>query len=702
MKHKKPSFALLITLVCLSITVVVTLTLSVVFVLHLRKVSYAQIEATVQENIANMSNQVGAIIASHVELLEHTVISSIPYMREDPVDRDALSLHFDDMQATLENVLMIYCTNNLVWNSPGGYCASSTGWIPQDSWNNLERSWYQDAKQAGGRVAFTLPYIDAATGKLIIAMARSVFDKDGRDLGVVSENVSIASLGDILLKHTNLPDQRIFLITDDGLFITNPDENAVMRKDLFQDLGLERYRASILNADSFSVIDEDSFITSSVIPQANWRLVSMIPSEIIFVEAKRALYQIAGIGGGLFVVTVLASLFCAWNIVKPLRDLTSHSNIVAGGDFSGTMVEYGTAEAAALSEGFNAINENISALIGNVLNSFEQMRMQGNELEQVVSQSAASAEEIVSAVHDVEERIQEEAGMVGKTVAQIDDKIFALNTLIQEQSAQIDGSFMVIDTMMAYNRDMEEQINALTKGIQHLMESSRAEHEFITRSTATVSQIGSDSENLALMNKIIDDVAAQTKLLGMNAAIEAAHAGESGRGFAVVAGEIRKLAEAAAGQAKNSGGILAEVQRRIGEIAALSSRIEEAYAQTNTLVLESDKAVEQVRAAVEKQVAYSQQVQGSLKRIETITSQVKSEAAHIKTEVDASQRMSEQLSGMSEMIQARVSEVVRSTEQVFAASQQANKSVEENRKGLEALHHAIRRFTVKPNGGGRR
>ena len=172
-----------------------------VFFISLRRISYTQITDTTRENTARMSDQINAIIASHVALLEHTVIGSIPSMREDIVDRDKLSLYFDDMQATLDNVLMIYCTNNLRWNSPGGYCASSTGWYPQESWNNLERSWYQDAKKAQGKVAFTLPYIDAATGKLIFAMARTVFDKDRRDLGVVSENVSIASMGTILKEY---------------------------------------------------------------------------------------------------------------------------------------------------------------------------------------------------------------------------------------------------------------------------------------------------------------------------------------------------------------------------------------------------------------------------------------------------------------------------------------------------------------------
>jgi methyl-accepting chemotaxis protein len=327
------------------------------------------------------------------------------------------------------------------------------------------------------------------------------------------------------------------------------------------------------------------------------------------------------------------------------------------------------------------------------------MRGQGTELEQVIGRSSQAAEEILKAIRKVEQGIKEEVGTAGKTVAQavaqIDDKILALNTLIQEQAVQINASSTTIDRMIAYNQEMETQISALNQRILEVVNSSKTEHEHIVESTQVVTQIGEDSATLAQMNRIIDDVAAQTNLLAMNAAIEAAHAGEAGKGFAVVATEIRKLAETAAGQVKGSGGTLSQIQDRIAQITALSKRIEAAYAQTNDLILRSNKVVEQVKGTVAEQVAYSQQVQGNLEKIEGITQEVRTAAEHIKAEADASRRMSAKLSDISEMIQGQVSEVVKGTELVFAASQQAHSSVEENGKGLDALDTAIRRFTVR-------
>ncbi|MDR2150555.1 MAG: methyl-accepting chemotaxis protein [Spirochaetaceae bacterium] len=695
MKRKKLSLAFIFSALCLITLFLSILILFTVFFVSLRQVSYTQITTTTKESTARMSDQVAAIIESHQALLEHTVIGAIPAMREEPVDRDKLSLFFDDMQATLDNVLMIYCTNNLRWNDPGGYCASSNAWRPQDNWNNLERSWYQDAKKAQGAVAFTLPYIDAATGKLIFAMARTVFDADKTDLGVVSENVSIASLDSILAEHISLPQQQTFLITQDGLFITNPDESAVMTKDLFTELGLEQYRKQILSAPSFSALDENVFIASFRIPQANWFLLSIIPASVIFADANRTLVTICIIGIILFLLAVLILLVCTRFIVKPFQYLQSFSSHLAAGDFSGIVPDYGTAEAAGLSEGFNTINERISTLVKNIAGSFQRMRMQGAELKQVIDQSSMAAAEIVQAIHDVDKHVKEESGMVGKTVAQIDDKIFALNTLIQQQVAQITSSSSAIESMIAHNEEMQSQITALNTQILRLVESSKTEQGHIARSTQAVHQIGADSANLAQMNKIISNVADETNLLAMNAAIEAAHAGELGKGFAVVAGEIRKLAETATVQAQSSSGTLSQIQQRIAEITAVSSRIEKAYAQTNDLILQSNEVVNMVKSTIEKQSERSQQVLQSLKEIQAITGAVKTQAENIRMEADVSRQMAEKLSEMSAMIQLRVGEAVQSTEQVFAASQVAHGSVTENEKGLDALDEAIQRFTVR-------
>jgi methyl-accepting chemotaxis protein len=657
--------------------------------------AYTQTEQNIVNQVAHIRDQVSDRFRRWAELISYAAIASSPFMTPEAPDTGSLQSLFKRFMDAQSDFWLLYGSSNIVWSEPGGFMVYNDGHSPAAGYDNTIRGWFTGAKRNAGKAAYAAPYIAASSGQLTTSISTNVYNEQGVDLGVISADVSLAFLEEMLRNSAFISGQEMFFINDQGLFITHTDTEAVLQKDFFTESGLEAYRTDILGSPSFSLLGTQFFIVSMQIPQVNWTLVTTIPKDVIFADVQRFLLRMVLISGLLLLLTAGISLVFTHILVKPLRDLTAYSAVLAEGDFSGAVPDYGTAEAAGLSAGFNAINEHISGLVRNIVASFERMRMQGRELKQVIDRSSAAAGEIVTAIHDVDTRIKEESGMVGKTVAQIDDKIIALNTLIQEQAAQINASSATIETMIAYNREMEAQIRALNSQIQRLMDSSKTEHEHIARSTNAVHQIESDSANLAQMNQIIDTVAGQTKLLGMNAAIEAAHAGELGRGFAVVASEIRKLAETATVQAQSSSGTLSQIQKRIAEITALSTRIEAAYAQTNDLILRSNAVVEKVKAVVEEQVAYSQQVQGSLKRIESITEQVKGEAEHIKAEADSSRRMSAQLSDMSEMIQGRVSEVVRSTELVFAASQQAHSSVEENGKGLDALDTAIRRFTVR-------
>jgi methyl-accepting chemotaxis protein len=699
MQRKKPSFALLFIALCVSALILGSFTVSVVSLIHLRRISYAQVEVATQENTQRIREGVTTMVARYTDLLHTTATGVTSLLHAGPPPIQDMYQYLKQNMAILQDISFLYYTSNVRWTDPGGYAVIYPEWVPPADWDNRDRPWFILAKQAQGKVAFTDPYIDPATGNLVLAISKTMFDAQGQDMGIISEEITANFLGNIVNANAFIAEQQSFLITRDGHFITNPNESAVMQKNLFTELGLEQYRASILGSPSFSVMDDEVFIASSFIPETNWYLVSVIPTKTIFADTNRTLLQILGIGMLLMIIAILASLVCARIIVKPLQSLTTYATVLAGGDFSGTVPEYGIVEASRLSAGFNAINEHISGLIHNITASFERMRSHESKLKAVIDQSSTAAEDIVSAIRDVEQRIKEEVSMAGKTVAQavaqIDDKVYSLNTLIQDQALQVNASSSAIKTMTVSNQDMEAQIAALHDRMQQLMGSSKTEHEYITHAANTIHQIEADSANLALMNKVIDTVAAQTNLLAMNAAIEAAHAGVAGKGFAVVASEIRKLAETTAAQVKGSGGTLTEIQKRIAEVTALSQRIQAASVQTQGLVLESNDVVDRVKAAVGEQAAYSRQVQESLKRIESITGQVKSEAAQIKAEADTSRRMSAQLSNMSEVIQGRVSEVVKSTEMVFAASQQAHQSVEENGKGLDALDGAIQRFTVR-------
>nr|WP_256254690.1 methyl-accepting chemotaxis protein [Treponema phagedenis] len=138
-----------------------------------------------------------------------------------------------------------------------------------------------------------------------------------------------------------------------------------------------------------------------------------------------------------------------------------------------------------------------------------------------------------------------------------------------------------------------------------------------------VQQITEESAGLLEAITVIQNIASQTNLLAMNAAIEAAHAGESGKGFAVVADEIRKLAEESGGQGKSITAVLKGLQQKIDALSVSASAVEKHFAQImQVLKIVSDRSNE-VMHALNEQSAGSTQILSAIKEITQITHSVK-------------------------------------------------------------------------------
>ena len=645
MKRKKFSFVVLFPALCLSSIFVITLVLVSLVMVNYRAVTYKYIETNTTEQVGRIQDRVIDRFREWSGLISYAAIASAPFMAVEAPDTQSLQSLFTRFMDAQNDFWLFYGSNNITWNQSGSYAVYYDGHTP--------------------KVAYADPYMSATNPQLTTSVSTNVYDEAGTDLGVIAADVSIRFLEEILEESSRIDEQKLFFLNKEGLFITHSDQSAILQRDFFNEFDLEHYRNSLLNSPQFSVMDDKWFIISMQIPEVKWILVSLIPKAGIFAEANQFLLHMALISGVLFIITAGICLTLTSILVKPLKNLTAFSAVIADGDFSGTVPDYNTTEAAGLSQGFNTINEHISGLVNNISGSFERMRTQEAKLEQVIDQSSSAAGEIVQAVREVDkvdQHIKDEAGMMDKTVAQIDDKFIALNTLIQRQAERISSAAAAaaIESMIIHNQTMEAQITGLNEQILRLVDSSKTEQGHIAKSTQAVHEIGKDSTNLAEMNKVIGNVADETNLLAMNAAIEAAHAGESGKGFAVVASEIRKLAETSTTQAKSSSGTITQIQKRIAEITAASSRIEGAYAQTNDLILKSNEVVGKIKQVIGEQAERSQEALKSLEEIQAITGQVKAEAEQIKAETDVSRQMSAKLSEMSEMIQKQVGYGVRS------------------------------------------
>ena len=403
----------------------------------------------------------------------------------------------------------------------------------------------------------------------------------------------------------------------------------------------------------------------------------------------------------VLILTVVAIIplcvFTLRSILKPLHETVRLSEQLASGDLTAQIAITGRDEITMLQNSFLRMTESLRGLVENIISSFQGMKSNNEEMTHAIDGTAMAVSEINVSIRNLQGldgQVREETGRVNHEIAHIDGELSALGGVIRDQRDQLDVSSSAIEKMTASSSAIEKRILTLRTSLDQLLESSLTEHERITKSTETVRLVEQDSSALLEMNKTIASVAAQTNLLAMNAAIEAAHAGDAGRGFAVVADEIRKLSETTANQAKNSNQTLSSIRGRINDIGKIAGSIEDAFEETNRIVQMINTMVSEIKNVMEEQSAGSTMILESLSRIHNITGQVQSRAETIKADSDDSLAATEKLTKMSASMQQEIVGIIVQINAVSEAAKSALAAVGQNGEGFNSLYGAIARFKM--------
>jgi len=653
--NRKSSFVRLLTTVTILMIVFTTVSLSVIFFYNLRKTITSSTELNMRTSMAHSRDMVISAIKEHEDLTEYAATGIVYLFRED------IAGFLRDIAGKIPNCLDLYYTNNRVWNQAGGFAAFAGGWIPDDDWDNTQRDWFLDAKNAQGKIAFSEPYVDAETGEIIVTLSMTVFDAGGQDIGVIADDVTINDLRDMINKTRGFPEQGIFIINADGLYITHEDTGAVMEKDFFTESGLEQYRRNVLRSDDFFIMDRTIVIYSSAIPHTGWVLVTVVPTSVIFADYNNFILRLIMISFAvLAVVAVVSFLFTRRMLSVPLVGLMRISDALAALDFTVNINQFRTDEIGDIQRALIKIRDSLKEAIEKLNKNLQKITGDSERLNAVITESSSSLEVITGNMEKMKldtesqtESVRETSGAIDKIVGSID----SLNEAVYAQASHITQSSAAIEQMVAHIDSIRQVAGNAGRTADTISESSSTGQTKLLRLVDEINGIHRQSEMLQNANKTIADIAAQTNILAMNAAIEAAHAGEAGKGFAVVASEVRKLAELSA---KESDGISAEIKKieqRITQITAVSSDTVKSMETMFTEIKALDQSFGVMNNAVEEQSAGGSQILSALRALQEITGKVKEGTDNIHRQSGAIQNAAVTLENISQKVASQAVEV---------------------------------------------
>jgi methyl-accepting chemotaxis protein len=278
---------------------------------------------------------------------------------------------------------------------------------------------------------------------------------------------------------------------------------------------------------------------------------------------------------------------------------------------------------------------------------------------------------------------------------QITVNIDKLNGHVEKQTASVSQSSSAIEEMLANIQSVTNTLVKNSANVKHLTEAAEVGRTGLQDVATDIQEISRETEGLLEINSVMQNIASQTNLLSMNAAIEAAHAGEAGKGFAVVADEIRKLAESSGTQSKTISTVLKKIKESIDKIMASADRVLKEFESIDSGVRIVSEQEENIRNAMEEQGQGSKQILEAISQLNGITQQVKGGSMEMLEGSKEVIRESKNLEKVTQEISGGMNEMATGADQINIAVNQVNEISVKNRESIDQLVKEVSRFKVE-------
>ncbi|MCL2805235.1 MAG: methyl-accepting chemotaxis protein [Treponema sp.] len=395
--------------------------------------------------------------------------------------------------------------------------------------------------------------------------------------------------------------------------------------------------------------------------------------------------------------TIILALYISNMISRPLGLLVKAFEKVAIGDLRERLSDHGKDEIAQASRAYNQTMDEFSKMIVSIISQTSELSSTGTDLASNMNETAAAINEITANVQSIKGRVINQSASVSETHAtmeQVVANIDKLNGHVENQSNNVAQASSAIEEMVANTRSVTETLIKNSANVTTLKEASEVGRTGLSGVASDIQEIARESEGLMEINSVMQNIASQTNLLSMNAAIEAAHAGEAGKGFAVVADEIRKLAESSGNQSKTISGVLKKIKGSIDKITRSTEKVLSNFEAIDTSVKTVAEQEENIRSAMEEQGEGSKQILDGISNVNEITRQVRSGSSEMLNGAKEVIQESNNLEKVTQEITSGMNEMASGAEQINVAVHHVNEISIKNREGIDVLIKEVSRFKV--------
>ncbi|GAA2701669.1 methyl-accepting chemotaxis protein [Aeromicrobium ponti] len=531
-----------------------------------------------------------------------------------------------------------------------------------DDFDATTRPWYQGAMEAKGQAYITEPYVDAVSGDILITVAQQLGDRSG----VIGIDLSLSALSELTDNIAIGKEGYPFILSAAGSYLVHPSEKTGTEADASWTKEVLEKEKGQVQYTLDGVRKEMRFTTNGL---TGMKVIGTMNLNEISSAVRPILLSTILFVGIFILVGAVISYIIVRSITRPLNQLVLATDKVSEGDLTQKFDVKNNDEISKLGMSFNKMVQSLQHLINQVgekavhlASSSEQLTASSEQNNMATEQVANSIQEVASATEQQTEKVKESTAVVKDMSSRIQQ--IMLNTNIVAKTAN-ETNEVVVKGNSAIDLSTSQMKN-INKTVSEL--------------GSIVHTLGKRSEEIGQIVNVISEIADQTNLLALNAAIEAARAGEHGRGFAVVADEVRKLAEQSSKSTESIRELISTIQT-----------------DTNSAINSMEKGT----AEVEKGIDLVNNAGDAFSHIQqfadTVSSQIAEVSASIKDMAEGADQVVEIVSAIEEIAAVTTSEsqdVSAATEEQLASMEEIAASAASLSGMAEELLDSIKKFKV--------